>query len=38
MDPMPPEVDVPDGEFEVPQDFDWYPEEDYGDYSDELSG
>lgn len=25
-EPMPVEVDVPDGDFEVPQDEDWYPE------------
>lgn len=25
-EPMPVEVDVPDGDNEVPQDEDWYPE------------
>lgn len=32
-DPMPLEVDVPDGDYEVPQDEDWYP-----DWNDENEG
>jgi hypothetical protein len=26
-EPLPVEVDVPDGDFEIPQDWDWYPDE-----------
>lgn len=27
MEPLPDEVDVPDGEYTVSQDWDWYPED-----------